>query len=74
MFYFIKKYKQLIINALILITLFTAFIAPNGNLKDGMLGFAFGATLITFGESIGNLKKEKIEKKLNEEKISEINS
>ena len=71
---YLQKYKQVIINAIILIALLIAFIAPNSNLKDGMLGFAFGGTLIMLGESINNLKREKSEDNLSEKRnISSIN-
>ena len=46
------KYKAIIINGFILISLITAMILQNGALKDFFIGMATGAALVTFGQSI----------------------
>ena len=70
MYRLMLKYKQVIINALILIALI--LISADFH-KDFFLGAASGAVLISLGESIGNLKREKNKDKSGEEKISVIN-
>ena len=54
---FLQKYKQVIMNAFILICLI--FVSLDFG-RDFFLGAASGAVLIRLGESIGNLRKEKI--------------
>ncbi|MEO6837359.1 MAG: hypothetical protein ABI185_03160 [Ginsengibacter sp.] len=71
MYYFIQKYKAVIINGFIFISL---IFVSNDFHKDFFLGAACGAALITLGESIGNLNRKRKDDELNEEKISLINS
>ncbi len=66
MYRLMLKYRQVLINALILIALI--FISADFH-KDFFLGAASGAVLISLGESIGNLKRKKIEDESGEESI-----
>ncbi len=52
------KYKAIIINGFILISLITAMILQNGALKDFFIGMATGAALVTFGQSIAEVKSK----------------
>ena len=71
MYRFIQKYKTVILNAIILISLILVSV---DFYRDFFLGAASGAVLIKLGESIGNLKREKSEEKLSEKRnISAIN-
>ncbi|MDQ2718510.1 MAG: hypothetical protein M3Z26_01930 [Bacteroidota bacterium] len=63
-----QKYKVIIRQIIVLIALVIAFIDHNNLLKDFFLGAASVAVLINLDESIGNLKKEKNEDELSEEK------
>ena len=63
---FLQKYKQVIMNAFILICLI--FVSLDFG-RDFFLGAASGAVLIRLGESIGNLRREKNLHRLTEEKI-----
>ncbi len=71
MYPFILKYKQVIINALLFIFIILAIFNFH---KDFFLGAASCIALITLGESIGNLKREKYMNNVNEEEIKVINS
>ena len=64
MYRFITKYKAVIMNIVIFISLILIYI---GFYKDIFLGAATGIILIKLGESIGDLKREKNENALREE-------
>ena len=70
MYRFITKYKAVIMNAIIFIALILGSI---DFYKDFFLSAAAGAMLIKLGESIGDLKREKNENGLSEEKVPVIN-
>jgi len=64
------KYRTLIIKALILFSLFGIAFAPADALRSGFLGAGTALALISFGESIVDLKKQNIDRdvsKLNNE-------
>lgn len=66
MYKFFLKYKQVIINIVILVSLILITIDFG---RDFFLGAASGAVLINLGESIGYLKRTNKPDKLNDEKI-----
>lgn len=70
MYRLITKYKAVIMNAIIFISLILIYI---GFYKDFFLGAAVCVALIKLGESIGDLKREKMENGFSEEKISITN-
>lgn len=70
MYYFIRKYKEVILNAIILVALILICFDFH---KDFFLGAAFGAILIMLGESFGNLKTGRNRNQLSREDISVIN-
>lgn len=52
------KFRSVIINGLILVSLVTAMILQDGALKDFFIGLGTGAALINFGKAIGDLKSK----------------
>lgn len=62
MYLIYNKYRNVIINGLILLALTVASFVPESNLRDCFLGVGFGAALVNFGISLRELKstKEKI--------------
>lgn len=66
MYAFLIKYKQVVINSLLLLFLILASI---GFARDFFLGAASGAVLVMLGESIAYLKKSKQQKRETDEMI-----
>lgn len=72
MYGLILKFKMTVISLVILTALIFSFIDKNSFLKDFSLGAASVVVLFKIDEGIGNLKREKNENELNEEKITRI--
>lgn len=68
MYAFLIKYKQVVINSLLLLFLILAGI---GFARDFFLGAASGAVFVMLGESIGHLKKSKQQERESDEMIFE---
>jgi len=56
----ILKYRNVILNGLILFSLIAALFANGDALRSGFLSFGTGVALIIFGESIAEIKKQKV--------------
>lgn len=70
MYRFILKYRQVIINGVILTCLLLASMNFH---SDFFVGVATGAGLIAFGESVGDLRIKRNANEVNEEKVPVIN-
>lgn len=59
MYLIYSKYRNVIINGIILLALIVVGFIPESNLRDGFLGAGFCAALVNFGISMSELKSRK---------------
>ena len=56
----ISKYRNVILSGLILFSLIAALLTNGDALRSGFLGMGTGIALVSFGESISQMKKNPI--------------
>jgi len=53
------KYRQVIVSGLIVMSLIVANFFSAGSLRDFFVGMGLGVALVSFGQSIGDVKSKK---------------